>query len=188
MTDDSNPVSQAFALQRKTIEQSQEAMRQGLEYQQRLNEAVLDSVEGGSHTTERGTEMTRDALHSTLDAIEQIVPDASGNLDQIRESIDEQFDAAQEATEQATDQAIETTESGIDNIEEVTEAYLDSVDEQIETLLATHEDLEDQALDFVEETERQLEQLQNQASGDVVSDQIRELQGRTQDLRDQLDN
>lgn len=188
MTDDSNPVSQAFALQRKTIEQSQKAMKQGLEFQQRLNDAVVESVEGQSQTTERGTEMTRDALHSTLDAIEQMVPDAGGNIDQVRESIDEQFDAAQEATEQATEQAVEATESGLQSIEGATESYLDSVDEQIETLLATHEDLEDQTLNFVEQTEQQLEQLQEQAGGDVVSDQIRELQDRTQELRDQVNN
>jgi len=43
-------------------------------------------------------------------------------------------------------------------------------------------------MDFVKQTEEQPQQLQEQARGDVMSDQITELQDRTQELRDQLSN
>ena len=188
MTDDSdsNPVSRAFELQRKTIEQSQEAMKQGLEFQQRLNEALVRGVESGSEARDRGTEMTRDALHNTLDAIEEMVPDASGNLDQVRESIDEQFDAAKDASEEASERAVEFTEGSLENVEQASESYLDSVDDQLDTMLAAHEDLEEQTLEFIEQSEAQIEKLQEQTGTDVAAEQVEQVQERMQELRDQF--
>ena len=188
MTDESTPISRAFDLQRKTIERGQEAMKQGFEFQQRVNEALVRGVESGTDVNDRGAEMTRDALHNTLDAIEQMVPDAGGNLDQVRESIDEQFDAAKDASEQASEQAVEFTEESLSSVEEASESYLDSVDEQLDTMLSAHEDLEDQTLQFIEETEAQMEELQEQVGADAATEQMEELQERMQELREQFTN
>jgi hypothetical protein len=181
MPDDTNPFQSAFELQRRAIEGSQRALTHSLAFQRQLNRAMLSSLESGADMNERGAETTRETLHRTLDAVEQLVPGSAAGLDQVRTAIDEQFDAASEAGQQAVDAA----ESGVEGVEDASESYLETVDRQLDTLLAAHEDFESQTLAFLDETERQLDAIQQEAEGQV-DEQVERLQQQMQQLRDQL--
>jgi methyl-accepting chemotaxis protein len=95
---DDNPLSTAFELQRKTIEQSNEAFKRSLDFQRQLNEHLLG---GAERANEQGAELTRKALHSYLDTIETAVPGADSGIEEVRSAIDEQFDAAEQAGAEA---------------------------------------------------------------------------------------
>ncbi|MFB6142219.1 MAG: hypothetical protein ABEJ30_02620 [Halorientalis sp.] len=182
--DDSNPISRVFDLQRDAIERSQEAMHRGLEFQQRLNETLIENLDSGSEVRERSTEMTRDAVHNTLDVVERMVPSDEVDLDQVRESIDEQFDAAEEATADASERAQEVTESSLQEAEDAAESYVNSLDDQLDTLIEANRDLEEQTVEFLDRTEEQLEELQ--AEAETPLEGVEELRDRIEEMRANL--
>lgn len=177
-----NPLTVAFELQRRTIEQSNEALKRSLAFQQQLNESLMGGIEHGTEAHQRSAELTRDAMHSYLDTIESAVPGSVAGIEQVRQAIDDQFDAA----EQAGSEAAEMATGGIENAEEATQAYVDSIDQQLSVLLEAHEDIEAQTEDFLEQTETQLEQLREQSQAEV-DEQIETLLERISSLRADLD-
>ena len=181
MGEDSNPFEPAFELQRQAIQGSQQAMRQSLTFQQQLNRALLTGFESSVDLNERGAETARQALHTTLDMVENMVPGATPGVDQVRMAIDEQFDMANEAGQQA----VEAAESGVTDVEETSESYLEAVDEQVDTLLTAHRDFEEQTLTFLEDTEAQLEAMQAQTEG-RLDDQLDQVQRQLDQLRSEL--
>ncbi|PSP60289.1 hypothetical protein BRC73_02985, partial [Halobacteriales archaeon QH_7_66_37] len=68
MTDYTTPIEATFELQRQAVEGSHQAFQQSVEFQQRLNEATLDSLEATESTQRKVVELQQEAFHTVLDA------------------------------------------------------------------------------------------------------------------------
>lgn len=177
-----NPLSMAFELQRRTIEQSNEALKRSLDFQQQLNESLLGGLDSGTEAHKQSTELTRKSMHAALDTIESAVPGSVTGIEQVRQAVDEQFDAA----EQAGDEMAELAEEGIENAEAAAQSYVDSIDQQLSVLLDAHEDIETQTEAFLDQTETQLEQLRDQSQAQL-DEQIDDLLSKITSLRTEID-
>ena len=92
MAELTSPVTTTFEMQREAIEQGQQAIEQGIEFQQNMNEAFLGSFESQESAQRRTVELTQSVLHGYFDAVEGIIPGADSTLDELRETVDEQYD------------------------------------------------------------------------------------------------
>jgi F0F1-type ATP synthase membrane subunit b/b' len=176
-----NPFTAAFEMQRRTLEGSQRALEQSIEFQRRFNEAMMQGMTGGG-AGERTVEVTREAMDRYLDTIEATVPGAEAGVDQIREAMDRQFEAVEQAREEATDLA----EESMAEYEELSETYLESVDDQLDTLFDAQAEIERQTEEFLDRTETQLQEMREEADG-TVSERIEQLQERTEQLRERME-
>ena len=154
------PVSTAFEMQRNAIRQSQQAFESGVEFQKRMNAAMLDGV-GATEEAQRGTvEMTENAVHSYLDAVEATVPGAASMTGQLRETVDGQFDSLYQAHEEAFEMTEGEVAKGVDAYDEMAVDYLAAMNDQIEALLEAHEEIEGQTLEAFQQAEGQFEEMQ----------------------------
>lgn len=169
MANFTSPVEATFELQRESLEQGQQAIEQGIDFQRRIGESVVSGLGSQEEFQHRIVELHRDTIHSTLDAIESL-PGADGAVADLRESIDGGYDELLAGHEEAFEAASEELESGIDSYDELTGDVLDTVNEQLELLVQAHEDLEAQSVEVTEELVGQVEELQEQA--DDVQSQI----------------
>lgn len=164
MTSYTTSITTAFDLQRSTIEQSQQALSNTVEFQKRFNDVVLDSVGTVEETQQQGLELTRTAIHNYLDAVETTVPGAADSLDldEIRATVDEQFAQLASSHAEAFDAYEAQLSEGADAYDEFTTDYLAAVNEQIDRLLEAHEDVEAQTVETLEGLEAQIEDVQAQ--------------------------
>lgn len=170
------PVSTVFQMQRSAIEQSQQAVENGVEFQKRLNAAMLDGVEA-TEEAQRGTvEMTENAVHSYLDVLEATVPGAASMTGQVRETVDGQFDSLYQAHEEAFEMTEGEIAKGVDAYDEMAVDYLAAMNDQIEALLEAHEEIEGQTLEAFQQAEGQFEEMQAQfeESGEEMQAQFEE--------------
>jgi DNA repair exonuclease SbcCD ATPase subunit len=156
------PVSTAFEMQRNAIRQGQQAIESGIEFQKRMNAAMLDGFEA-TEEAQRGTvEMTENALHSYLDVLEATVPGAASMTGQVRETVDEQFESLYQSHEEAFDVTEGEFAKGVDAYDEMAVDYLAAMNDQIEALLEAHEEIEGQTLEAFQQAEGQFEEMQAQ--------------------------
>lgn len=156
------PVSTVFQMQRSAIEQSQQAVESGVEFQKRLNAAALDGVEATEEAQRSTVELTENAVHSYLDVLEATVPGAASVTGQVRETVDGQYDSLYQAHEEAFDVTEGEFAKGVDAYDELVVDYLAALNDQIEALLEAHEDVEAQTLEAFQQAEGQFEELQAQ--------------------------
>lgn len=169
MVDYTSPITATFELQREAIKQSQEALEQGIEFQQEFSKAVVDGLEGQEGAQRRVLEMQRDALFTTLDTLEENVPGTEGATEEIRETVDEQFDQLLENYEEAFEEVTSELGEGVESYDEFALDYLEAVDDQLEMVIGAHEDLESQSVEAAEQVTEQLEELQGQIE-DIQTD------------------
>jgi gas vesicle protein len=162
MTNYATPVTTAFQMQRATIEQSQQALQQGVEFQRRLNQAFLDSLDSQESVQRRGVEITQTALHNYLDLVEGSVPGMAGTVREVREAVDEQYEFLLENHAEAFEGFEQSYSEGADAFDDLSADYLEVVDEQLEMVLEAHEQLEDQSVEAVEQLSQQVDELQDQ--------------------------
>lgn len=175
------PISTAFELQRTAIEQSQQAVKQGVEFQQRINRAVVGSLDS-QESAQRGTvELSRTATHAYLDAVGTAVPGVDQTVEDVREAVDEQFDALLETHAEAFTEIEQQLETGLDSYDEATEEFIGSLDEQIEALLEAHEDVEGQTVEAFQELQTQVDEFQGR-----VERQVEEVQQQVQEVQRQV--
>ncbi|MFB6138887.1 MAG: hypothetical protein ABEJ26_00450 [Halosimplex sp.] len=170
------PITTAFEMQRATIEQSQKAFEQGLEMQQTMSKAVVDSFDSQESAQRRGVELTQTMLHSYLDVIESSMPGAAGTVDEVRAAVDEQYDFLLENHAEVFETVAGEYEEGVDAYDELTADYVEAVDEQVAMLVEAHEELEAQSVDVAEQWGEQLEALQDQVED--LQDQVSDVQER----------
>ena len=156
------PVSTVFQMQRSAIKQGQQAVESGVEFQKRMNTAMLDGFEATEEAQRNTVEMTENAVHSYLDVLETSVPGAASMTGQVRETVDGQFDALYQAHEEAFDVSEGEFAKGVDAYDEMAVDYLAAMNEGIEALLEAHEDAEGQTLEAFEQAEGQFEEMQAQ--------------------------
>lgn len=175
------PVSTAFEIQRTAIQQGQEALERSVDFQQRVNRAVLNSLDSQA-AAQRGTvELARTATHAYLDTVAATVPGADGTVDEIREVVDEQYEVLLENHASAVDEVEGQLETGLDIYEEAAQEFIGSTEAQIEALLAAHEDVEDQTLETVQEFEGQIEEFQGR-----LERQVEEVQKQVEEVHQQV--
>ena len=180
------PVSTAFEMQRNAIRQGQQAIESGVEFQKRMNAAMLDGV-GATEEAQRGTvEMTENAVHSYLDAVEATVPGAASMTGQLRETVDGQFDSLYQAHEEAFEMTEGEVAKGVDAYDEMVVDYLAAMNDQIEALLEAHEEIEGQTLESFRQAEGQFEEMQAQfeESGEEMQEQF---EAQTQYFQEQFE-
>lgn len=176
-----NPITTAFELQRRTLEQSQQALEQSIEFQKQLNDAITGGMGSQAEAQQRSVDVTRSAMESYLDTIESNVPGAGAGVAQVREAMEEQFVAVKEAQEEAQEMSTE----GIDEYEDLSEQYLDALGDQMDMLYEAHADMEAQTQDFLNDTEEQLDSLREEAS-EQAQEQIERIQEQMGELREQV--
>jgi len=179
MTDYTTPVSTTFEMQRAAIEQSQQAFEQSVEFQQNVGQAFLDSLDTQESAQRRGVELSQQAIHSYLDAVENTVPGVAGTVEEVRNAVDEQFEFLLENHAEVFESLGTELDEGIDAYDDLTGDYVAAVEEQIEMVLDAHEDLEGQSVEAVEQVEEQMDQLQDQV--EQVQDQVQEVQEQAQE-------
>jgi len=168
------PVTTVFEMQRRTIEQSQQAVKQSLEFQQNVSQAMVDSLDSQESAQRRGVELTQTMFHSYLDAVEAAVPGVEGSVEEVRATVDEQVEFLLENHAEAFETVEAEFEEGIGAYDELSEDYVAALDEQVELLVDAHEDLEGQSVEAVEQLADQFEDLQEQV--EEVQDQVRDVQ------------
>ena len=157
-------ITMAFEMQRATIEQSQRVFEQTVDFQQTVNEAVVNGFDSQESAQRRGVELSQTVLHSYLDIVESSVPGAAGSVDEVRAAVDEQFDFLLENHAEVFETVATEYEQGIDAYDELTADYVEAVDEQVEMLVEAHEELESQSVDVAEQWGEQLGDLQEQVT------------------------
>lgn len=172
MTNYTSPIETTFELQRKSLEQGQEVIEQGLDLQQRFSESVIGSLENQEALQRRIVELHRDTVHRTLDAVEGL-PGADIAVEDLRESLDGGYDEVLDGHEEAFDTVSDELESGVDSYDDLTADLLDSIEEQLDLLVKAHEELEEQSIEATEGFTGQVEELQDQVEG--VQEQIEQV-------------
>jgi len=164
MSQYTTPITTAFQMQRATIEQSQQAFQQSVEFNKRMSEAFVDSLDSQESAQRRTVELSQSAMHTYLDAVESMLPSTGATVDEMRSALDEQFDFLLENHAEVFDNIETESSEAIETFDDVTADYLAAVDEQIEMLLEAHEEIETQSVDAAEELRDQLEGVQDQVS------------------------
>ncbi|MFB6223624.1 MAG: hypothetical protein ABEH86_08145 [Haloarcula sp.] len=182
MVDYTTPVTTAFEMQRTTIEQSQKALEQSVSFQKNVNSAVIDSLDTQESAQRRGVELQQTALHSYLDAVASTVPGTTETVEQIRETVDEQFDFLLENHAEVFDNMETELAEGADTYDEITEEYVTAVNEQIDMLVEAHEELETQSVEAAEQFGEQVEEIQEQV--EEIQEQVEEVQAEAADAVD----
>lgn len=170
------PVSATFELQRQTIAQSQKALQQTLEVQQRFAGAAIDSLDTQEMSQRRAVELQQNLVHNALDAFEENVPGAETATEDMRVAFDDQVEMLLENHEEFFGNVSDELENGVGSYDEMTAEYVDALEEQVNMLLEAHEDLEVQSVDAVEQFTEQFEELQEQAE---------DIQSQIQDVSEQ---
>jgi phage-related minor tail protein len=172
MSDEQTPIAAVFELQRRSIELSQEAMADGVEFQRRLGNALVDGVDTTETVQTRSVELTHDALDSYLDAVESTIPGSDEAVAEIRSTVDEQFDELEARQTDAFGKLEREAEAGADAYEELATESIQSLNEQLDAVLETHEEIETQTLEAFEEAEAQFDELRERLGDDDVASQF----------------
>jgi uncharacterized phage infection (PIP) family protein YhgE len=174
MSDDNAPLSTLFELQRNTIRQTEDVLESALSVPREVGDSLHAGVETQQELQGRALGLTRESVHTSLDAAEAISGD-SETLDDLRESVDETFDTLEEQQEQAFDTVDEEYDALGETYDEFSDDTLETLSEQIDLLVDLNEGLEDQLVDSLEEVTEQFEDLQE------------ELEEGTEDAQEQLE-
>ena len=143
MTNDQ--MSSMFEMQRGIVQQNQQAVAQFFDAQRTASQAVVDALESLRSAQEQNAELTRDAVHAYVDALEEIAPNADFSV--VREQIDGNLDQLEDVQADTWDGLLDAMKNGQDSVEEYGETYGDLVESSFDSFLDAHEtvadDLED---------------------------------------------
>ena len=132
-------------MQRGIVQQNQKAVGQYLDAQRTASQAVVDGFRSVRDVQGQNAELTRDAVHTYFDALEEVAPDA--DFSAVREQVDEGFDQLEAAQDDTWESVLEAVEDSQDSVEEAGETYGDLVESSFDSFLEAHEaaeaDLED---------------------------------------------
>jgi len=176
MVDYTQPVEAMFEMQRKSLEQGQHALKQGVEMQSQFGKAAVESMGSQESFQRSAVELQQDLVHSFLDGVEANVPGMDEPVLELREMVDEQYAALLESHEELFTNLTGEMEEGVDAADQMSEEYVGMLDDQMEMLYETHEELEGQSVEAVEEMQAQFEE---------VSEQAEELQAQVQEVSEQ---
>lgn len=193
MTDKKSPVEMLFEMQRETIKGTEAVIENAFDITATLGENVTAGVDTQRELQAHTLELTRDSIHRSIDAAEAVtettaaagtVPAPTGNLDELRESVDTTFDSLIEQQEEA----FEVLDEQYDEFNEDT---LDNVETQVDLLIEMSERLETQLVESVERFVEQAEDAEVLPGGleeqlERLAEQMEEQADRFNALEDQF--
>ena len=135
MTNDQ--ISSMFEMQRGIVQQNQQAVDQFFDAQRTASQAVVDALESLRSAQEQNVELTRDAVHAYVDALEEVAPDADFSV--VRKQVDENLDQLEDVQGDTWDGMLDAMENGQDSVEEYGETYGDMVESSFDSFLDAHE-------------------------------------------------
>jgi hypothetical protein len=171
-----DPVTTTFELQRQTVESGQRALEAGVESQRRVAAAVVDGMETAGTTQRRTVELSRQAVHSTLDAVATGLPGMDAAVEDLRGTVDESYDLLLENHAEAFEGAVSEYESSLEATDEYVDGALEALDEQVALLVEAHEELESQSVEAADQFGTQAEEIQERV--EELQAQVREIQER----------
>jgi hypothetical protein len=134
-----------FEMQRGIVQQNQQAVDQFFDAQRTASQAVVDALESLRSAQEQNVELTRDAVHAYVDALEEVAPDADFSV--VREQVDKNLDQLEDVQGDTWDGLLDAMENSQDSVEEYGETYGDLMESSFDSFLDAHEtvteDLED---------------------------------------------
>jgi len=145
---DTNPLTTAFDVQRSMIEQTHQLTHETIEAQKTAVNAMADSLATLEQVSDQSAELSQEAIHAYLDAVEQVVPEAE--FDDVRALVDDGFESAEEFQDETWTAVHEAVEEGVQNFETAAENYGEFVDSSFDTYLQAHEQVEASAEEFEE--------------------------------------
>jgi chromosome segregation ATPase len=172
MANYTSPIETTFELQRRSLEQGQQAIEQSFDVGQQISDSLMAGLDSQEQFQRQLVQLNRDTVTSVLDAIEGL-PGADVAVDDLRENVDDGYEELLDGHADAFDSISEELENGADSYDELTQDLLDTIDEQLDLIVEAHEELEAQSVDAVDELAGQVEQLQEQA--DDVQNQIEQV-------------
>ncbi len=183
MADYTNPVETTFELQRRSIEQSQEAIEQTITFPARVGEATIDSLDSQESVQRDVVELQQEAVLSLLDAVEETFPGVGTSTDDARDVVDDQYESLLDTHAEFFENLTNSLEEGVDAYDEVGDETVEALDELADALLEAQEELEDQSLEATEQLEAQFDEVQDQLEN--VQEQLQEV---SEDATDIVDN
>jgi hypothetical protein len=159
---DTNPFEAVVSMQQTTLKQTQDAMTESMKAQTDIVNAVAENLETIERAQKQGTELSRETVLSTFDAIENVNPDA--DVEELRSSIEEQFDTFEESHEDQWDRLMELTEESLDGYEETADTYSEFVESSFEQFLDAHEEVGERAADATEKTIETTSEIADEAT------------------------
>jgi len=145
---DTNPITTAFDVQRSAIEQSHKLTTEALEAQKTAFNVAVDGLDTIEQISEQSADLSQEAIHAYLDAIEGSVPEA--DLAEVRDLVDEGFENAEEIQGESWSAIHEAADESVATFEEAADSYGEFVDSSFDTFLSAHEQVEESAEEFEE--------------------------------------
>lgn len=147
---DTNPFEAVVSMQQTTLKQTQDAVTESMKAQTDIVSTMADNLETVERAQKQGTELSRETILASFDALESVNPEA--DVEELRDSIEEQFDTFEESQADQWDRFIEVTEDSLEGYEESTDTYAEFVESSFDQLLEAHEEVGERAADATEET------------------------------------
>ncbi|SEL97203.1 PHA granule structural protein PhaP [Haloferax larsenii] len=138
MSEQANPFAQFFQMQRRSIEQTQRSMHQGIEFQKQLTRMMVDGMKAQQSVNRKGTDFARTAFKSYLDMMDSAMPgdahmyaDMKGMMDDQFDNIDEMtaetWEVMEESFEENTEAMDEFMDHSAEYLDEATDVYLEGL-------------------------------------------------------------
>lgn len=165
------PFESAFELQRTLLQQGQETVETGLDFQTSVTRTLVDGLEEQEDVQRRMLALQHVVVHKLCESIDEQVPGAHLATQEFRAVVDEQFDQLYRGHEEVYANVIGELENSVDAYDDVSVEYMDALDGQLDLLVSAHEDLEEQSVEAAAQ----------------FDDRIASLQTEVVDLRNQVD-
>lgn len=162
MVDYTQPIKTTFEMQRKSLEQGQQALERTFGLQNRVGEAAVDGLETQESVQRNAVELQKEFVHNVLDSVEANVPGTEEMVVELRDMLDDQYDVVLDSHEELFANLTGDVEEGIEAVDEMSDEYFEMLEEQLDALYEAHEELEVQSVEAVDETQEQLGELQSQ--------------------------
>jgi len=143
MTDTTNPITTVFEFQRTAVERSQQATHDALSAQKAAVETLAESAEAVQSLQARTAEMSQEAAHAYLDAVESALPEDAADFAQLREAVDDGFDGVDDLQADVWESVDEAIDENVAAFDEFADNYADAADTAFDSYLDAHEQVED---------------------------------------------
>lgn len=151
MSNQTNPFEPFFQLQRRSIEQTQRSMHQGMAFQKQLTHMMVDGIEAQQSMSRKTNDFARAVMKSSFDAMESSTPGDTPMYADVKAMVDDQFDAVDEMTAQTWTAFEERLEENADAADEYVDRSLEYFDEAVALYLEGLTEAEDTATQITPE-------------------------------------
>ena len=175
MTEATAPIEAAFEVQRQTIEHGQQLFEQTLDAQQHGAETILRNVFAAQRSAQQqGLDVTRQLVDAQADAFGSVVDEG------FQATVDQQLAEVSELQDDALDQ-FEAELLGA--IEDLTDRQREFVAQSVRAVLEAHDEVEQGAVEGVQQAQAATESVQETAEG-VARDVQETAEGVAEDVQE----